>query len=163
MDVPAQATVRLPADCTSIFNRLAVEYGVDTEEPSHQSRAANPDIDTPGPETVNMCGEHVTVTGSVHAECSVALQLLSAGKRWKNIAIGTSKGSCWFCIQYLKLLQESYGVAFAVADSDGNTPPGWMLPPTSPELAEVHEEMEQKIADGLRQIIERQRRGGGTE
>lgn len=165
MDVPAQATVRLPADRTDIFNRLAVEYGVDTAEEAgrRQSRAANSDIDTPSPDTPSVCEDHITITGSVHAECSVALQLLSAGKRWKNITIGTSHGSCWFCIQYLKLLQECCGVEFAVTDSNGNAQPGWMLPHTGPELVEVHEGMQQKVAEGLRRIIEQQRRGAGSE
>lgn len=162
--MPSQVTVRLPADFTVILNRLAVQYGMDAaEEPSRQSKAANPNNKAPVPETVTMCEEHITVTGSVHAECSVALELLGTGKRWTNIAIGTSMGSCWFCRQYLKLLQESSGVPFTATNSHGQPQPGWMLPPSSLELEEVHEEMEQKISYELRKIIEQQRRGSRFE
>lgn len=150
--MPPQTLTRLPANPAGIFDRLAVEHGLDTANES-QVDAADPDGDSPNPE-IHTSEAHVTITGSVHAECSIALHMLKAGRRWGNIEIGTSKGSCWFCIEYLKLLQDKFGIPLLVTDSDGKSRAGWMLPSTTPEIAEIHEKLEEKIAEELESIAE---------
>lgn len=150
--MPPQSLARLPANPAGIFDRLAVEHGLETGEES-QLDEADPDGDSPGPE-IRTSEEHVTITGSVHAECSIALHMLKAGRRWGTIEIGTSKGSCWYCIEYLKLLQDKFGVPLPVTDSDGKARAGWTLPDTTPEIAEIHEKLEEKLEEELESIAE---------
>lgn len=150
----AQIKTRLPADCSVIFNRLATEGGLDATIDASQLKAAYPGAEIPGPEIMTSPERQIMITSSVHAECSVGLHMLSIERRlWKNIEIGTSEGSCWFCVQYLGLLQQKYVVTLPTTHSHGNTQPSWMLPPTCLELLEIHQGLERKVTEALEEII----------
>lgn len=96
----------------------------------------------------------LTVTHSVHAECTLAMYMISTHPDWNYIELGVSKGSCWMCEKLLDHLHQSRGTNFLVSNFHGKLQAGWVCPPQDVGAQDVAGQSRRIVAAALEEIIE---------
>lgn len=88
------------------------------------------------------------ITCTVHAECTVAMHMVSLRRHWEFVEIGCSKGSCWLCERYLSL---DTRLKSHVSNVHGKLQPGWTIPPDGD--AKVNAQVVEAVGDQLEEIV----------